>query len=465
MKITLVEPSSGYCGSIYTHAGSVLEPLGIEYIGAYASEQLDCDITIVSQGETPTANFIRLILDTNPDIVGFSVFTYTFPLACNIAKGLKTVKSSLKIVFGGYHPTAQPEIVKEDYIDFVISGEGEIKFARLVSAIKNGKGFNQIPGVISKTTNNSNDEVVEDINSLPHPLRQGDILKKCKLLGMYYPTSRHQISPSQVICSRGCPHSCNYCASFLMWNRKVRWRSTENIVEELEALITKFGTNLVCFSDLIFNLNKKKVVELCNAIISRKLDLNWFCSCRPDCIDEELLEYMKMAGCRKIHYGIESLNELHLFEAGRKHTCKDINYVLKMTHRKSIIVRGYLMIGYPSDTHDTLKEMAEKVKTLFLDDLRISFFTPLPGTELYKKAYEQGKLLTHDFSLYNTDEPVMKIPALTRDDLLEARRKIHKEFYFSREYEQRRKEKLEIAPFLKESYDELFDCLRKSGVR
>lgn len=465
MKITLVEPNTGYHGSIYTHAGSVLEPLGIEYIGAFVSEKLGYDVVLLSQGKTPKENFIRLILDTNPDIVGFSVFTYTFPFARDIAKGLKAVKPSVKIVFGGYHPTSQPEIVKEDCIDFVIGGEGEIKFARLVSAIENGKDLNLIPGVVSKDTNNSDGILVEDLNSLPFPLRQYDIMKECKAMGLYYPTSHHQICPAQVVYSRGCPHRCSYCASFLMWGRKVRWRSASNVVEELRSLIERYETNLICFSDLIFNLDKRKVIELCKFIISQKLELNWFCSCKPEGVDEELLEYMWNAGCKKIHYGIESLEENNLIEVGRKNTLKNINHILEITHRRGLVTRGYLMIGYPNDNRDRLDETARKIKKLYLDDLRISFFTPLPGTELYRRAYQDGNLLTHDFSLYNTDEPVLKIPALSRDELIEARRKIHKEFYFSTEYEQRKKEKLEIAPFLKESYDELFDCLNKGDIK
>lgn len=468
-KITLIELNEGlWKPGIFLRYSSV-EPLAIEYIGAIAKEE-GYVVKIIQQQQKSEQKVLQEIINFSSELIGFSVMTYNYSASLSLAKKIKQHNSEILTIFGGYHPSYCPDIVKEDAIDFAIIGEGEETFRELLKATKDKRNdFEKIKGLAfydGKLHINAPRDRIKDLDSLPNPLRDDNILKECRISGLNYPPLSKQRCVAQVLYSRGCPHNCTFCCSPFLYGRKVYLRNPKKVVDEMMEIREKYGTNYFYFADLSFNLNKKKVIELCNEIKSRNLNTDWFCMCRVDNIDEELLKNMKEAGCSRIGFGIDALDEktLNKVKPGQKITMEKTQKALELTNDMGVIVRTFIIIGYPWETRQNHEKAKEILKTLAIDEIRIGLLTPLPGSAIYEEFKKQGLILTGDFSKYTTDEYIMKHPDFSPEEMTEFREKIFREFYQSKEYENRKKEKLKKHPYLKQSYDEFYEFLHAKRI-
>jgi radical SAM superfamily enzyme YgiQ (UPF0313 family) len=286
-----------------------------------------------------------------------------------------------------------------------------------------------------------------------------------------YPTRSEQKGVACLAYSRGCPYGCSYCASKSIWGKIVKWRSAKNTVDELKQVQRRFGTNTAFFTDLTFNLEKDKVLELCREITEQKISVNWYAMLRivsPDgslLVDEELLDAMKKAGCSKIGYGLESLIPEIQEKYDKRGEINILEQVLDYGNQIGIINKAFLIIGEPRfETRETLELTKELLRGLSLDELRISFLTPFPNTLTCFESKQEKRMLTKDWSRYTSDEPILKADNLTREELVEAREEIFKDFYQNPNYEKRIRFKVKRFPHLKKSYEEYFEFLEKKGV-
>lgn len=466
LRVLLVEIVSNlkYLGKFLRH--SVLDPMGIEYIGTFL-EQNGYSVSIRQISDASEGEIKRL--ENKTDIIGLSVLTPTYHTALDLAKKFKKNIPRIMTILGGYHPSSCPEIVEDENIDFVVIGEGERTFVELLDTLSSNGDITKVKGIAywdGGLRINEPRERIENLDELPFPLRDKEILKECKIGGLSYPPPSQQESVCQITYSRGCPYNCIFCNSPQLWGKQVRWRSAKNLVNEIEYLQREFGTNMVFFTDLTFDLNKTKVYELCAEIKNRGIDINWFPMCRVDHIDKDLLIAMKDVGCTKISYGIDAVCNATLSKIKPRQNVNfnKIKLALELTSNVGIIVRAYVMIGYPWEDKKSLQETKKILKTLPVDDLRISFLTPFPGTLLYEEFKREGLLLTEDFSRYTSEEPIIKVKNLAPQELIDAREKIFKEFYQSKEYEMRKRNKINKFPHLKHSYDEFFDFLHHHSI-
>lgn len=445
---------------------SCLEPYGLECIGSFA-QKFGFSVKILQFRYEPLKRIIKIIESENPFLIGLSVKTYNFFNSLDLARAIKEVNKNIYIVFGGDHPSLCPGIVREGYIDFVVHGEGEISFTDLLKAISDGDDVNKINNLafwdgekIIITPRNR----IKNVDLLPFALRDKDILMNCKQYALSSPAPSQQKSVAQVNFSRGCSFNCSFCASPQLWNRLVTYRSPKNVVEEIAILKEKFGTNLFFFSDLTFNSNISKIRELCEEIIRFDLRINWFCMCKPEGIDKEIFQLMNEAGCSKIGFGIESLNETSLRKLKPKQRIKitEIQELMNWTNSLGIINRAYLMIGYPWESIKDIENTFEALKKLAVDELKVSFLTPFPGTSIYQEY--RHLLLTNDTSCFTTDEPVIRVKHIEFQQMISLRRIMVERFYKSKEYEKRVKEKVKKYPNLKQSFDEFFSFLRTRTI-
>ncbi|MEO0127658.1 MAG: radical SAM protein [candidate division WOR-3 bacterium] len=467
-KIVFVELNEGLWkpGTFLRH--SSIEPLAIEYIGAIAKAE-GCEVKIIQQQQKSDEEMLQEIINFSPQLVGFSVMTYNYPASLTLARKIKQYNPKILTVFGGYHPSFFPEIVKENAIDFVIIGEGEETFKEFLQSLNSDTNFKKVKGLAfydGKIHINEPRERIKDLDLLPNPLRDYNILKECRISGLNYPPLSKQNSVAQVLYSRGCPHNCTFCCSPFLYSRKVFFRSPEKVVDEMQEIREKYGTNYFYFADLSFNLNKQRVIALCNEIKKRKINTNWFCMCRVDNIDQELLRIMKDAGCSRIGFGIDALYEktLNKVKPGQKITMDKAKMALELTNSMGIIIRTFIIIGYSWETKEDLENTKEILKTLPIDELRIGLLTPLPGSAIYEEFKKEGLILTDDFSKYTTEEYIIKNPDFTPEAMAEFREKLFREFYQSKECEKRKREKLKKYPHLKQSYDEFFEFLNEKGI-
>jgi len=475
-NIVLIEPTK-YTWREFGLFGrhSRLDPLGIEYIAAIC-EKNGYFVKVIQQHNESIEEVCALCLELNPKYVGISTLTHTWDVTEEIAKRLKSFNPSIKTVVGGYHASLVPHLcLKSKNIDFVVIGEGEYTFLDIVQTMDDGGEAKNIPGIAYikngeiQITNPR--ERIYSLDSLPFPKRDKSLLENCSVGGAVFPSLGKQKCPAQILYSRGCPYQCSYCCSPSLWKRIVTYRSPQNLIEEIKLLQKNFGTNFLFFSDLTFPINKKKSLELCEEMINKKIDINWFCFSRLDTVDAKLLKKMKEAGCSKIGFGIESFSSKVLRSFKKNVQYKEntfftlVQNVLELAWSLGITTRVFLILGHTEETEEDILNTKKIIQNLHIDELRIGLFTPFPGLEIYENLEKKKLLRTEDWSQFTTEHDVLKRDKDFNGRLEQIRDEIIAEFYQSDTYRKQVDEKIRKYPYLKDSYKEFFNFLYGKGIK
>lgn len=339
-------------------------------------------LNVISSSTHPLwAEVVENILGWNPDYVGISLFSATYPSAKLICKKLKKIKPGLKIVLGGVHATlSYKELIKESWCDYVIRGEGEFTLLELVNNVP----IDKILGLsyrdrFGKAIHNESRPYINPLDILPFPDRESFI------------TPTHRMDLGQIITGRGCPYSCTHCASPTLWGRtNVRFRSIHDVVTELELISKKYQSSLIYISDDTFTLKKSRTIELCDEIISRDLGITWKCDTRADCLDEELIDKMKQAGCELIKIGIESGSPRILKEIKKGVTKQKLKTAVDLVKKAGIKTTVYFMIGFPGETDEDVQQTVDFAHELDADYYSLSMLAPYFGTEIYSYLSDAG---------------------------------------------------------------------------
>lgn len=405
-------------------------PLGLGYIASFLRENGYDEVKIYHAEHAPDTEYksiikyaesfrrYREIIDTDvhpawdevrgivgsfcPDVVGLSVLSAKVPSALRIAKICKELNPQVKIVCGGYHPTIRAEeMLKSEYIDFVVRGEGEETFYELMEVLRtNNKNYSVIDGISFKERgviiHNKRRAFIQNLDKIPLPARDRLIS-----LETYTP-----VQLSMIMTSRGCPYNCGFCASHTMWHRTVRFRSVENVISEISELKNRYSVRNVTFMDDSFTINSNRVRELCLAMIKNNVDITWSCLTRVDVINDEIISLMKKAGCTKVDLGIESGNERVLRLIGKKITLNQVREAVKILKRNKMYWSGFFMFGFPTETEEEVLDTLNFLQEIKPDWANMSIFTPYPGTTLYEMAKNKG--MVHepvDYTLYSHQNP------------------------------------------------------------
>jgi radical SAM superfamily enzyme YgiQ (UPF0313 family) len=312
----------------------------------------------------------------------------------------------------------------EKDVDFVVRGEGEVTICELASHLAEGrKDYDTIDGLSYKhqgeIMQNRSRELINELDEIPYPRRD---------LMINYVSSSSFFK--NLMGSRGCPYNCSYCSSTQFWTRKMRYRSVSNIIGEIKHLKERYGVTELEFWDDSFTVNKKKTKELCEKIISEKLNISWWCNTRADLVDEEILKFMKAAGCTKINIGVETGSEETLSYLNRQLTFKDIMGASKLLAECSIDWDAYFIIGFPYETRESIEETRKLMYSLSATGVSFSVFNPYPGTELYNICRKEGLVNERmDWSNFSHQSPenhfVKNIP---REEFRKIVRDISEEF-------------------------------------
>jgi len=439
MKVLLINPpwsiKEQYATEIY-RVGAVLPPLGLAYIASvleengYGVEILDCiaqQIILDSLG--------KQIESRKPDIIGITCLTPMAPRSMEAARVAKEAAPNSIVVLGGAHPSVLPtETLQDNSIDIAVVGEGEHTMLELVRCIEAKGNLEKVPGVVFRKNG-------ELIKTLPRPLTDLDLLPlpARHLLPMkrYRPTAaNHRRLPCHtMITSRGCPFNCTYCSNAI-FGRKYRASSPQNVVKEMEHLVSEYGAKEILFWDDVFTLNQQRTGRICELIIERGLNIPWTCESRVDCVTEDLLAQMRKAGCWQIGYGVESGDQEVIDTIKKGITLEQVEEAFKWTKKAGIDTRAYLMIGLPGETREQVLKTIDIAKRLDADIAQFCITTPYPGTELFETAKNEGTLKTVDWLNYILipDEPVYVTKLLTAEDLRYLLQKAYKEFYFRPSY-------------------------------
>ncbi|AXV37901.1 MAG: B12-binding domain-containing radical SAM protein [Methanobacterium sp. BRmetb2] len=422
MKVLLINPP--YVNSKYKFIGLVAPPLGIAYIAAVLEEGgVDVKIIDAAAMEMEWDTLKKEIENYSPDVVAITALTPTINKALKTAKITKKTCPNANIVMGGYHPTfTYTELLKNDFIDIVILGEGEYTMLELVKTLEKGGDLKEVKGIACKDFTTPSRDIIKDIDSLPFPARHLLPMDEYKVLNIKLPTGT-------LISGRGCPFNCSFCASSAMHGRKMRFRSAQNIVDEIEHLISDYDAEMIAFMDDTFTLRPERVIEICDEIKKRDLDFFWGCTARVDTVSKSLLKKMREAGCITIFYGVESADQQLLDGMNKKISVDKIRNAFKLTKEADMRTIASVAIGMPGDTKENIEKTINFVKDLDASYAIFSLATPYPGTAFYNEARANDLIKVNDWSKYTLLSPVLETVDCSLEELKKLQKKGFRKFY------------------------------------
>lgn len=441
MKVLFLNPPFTEYGGLEGHGGKAL-PLNLAYLAGYLrQERPDIQIDVLDcEGFSLSYNQIeQQIKGLSPDIVAITAPTPAFAQVLEVCRIIKQISPEIITVVGGPHPTALPkETVEDRNIDIAVIGEGEVTFTELVKAIDEKRSLFEVEGIVFKENGihqTPKRELIKDLDSLPFPAR--DLFP----LHIYFPPPTKRMSDKKagnMITSRGCCYQCTYCMASFLWQRKVRFRSIKNVVDEIEECLNKYGIGEFNFHDELFTINKKRTIEFCDEVKRRKLDIAWVCMCRVDYLDAETLKAMREAGCKKIMFGFESGSQMILDQMKKRVALEKAEEAVRLVKRAGIKTAGNFMFGNIGETEDTIKQSISLAKKLNTDTMAFFIASPYPGTEFYQIAKEKGYLRPglewKDFTLVSNNVPPLNLPGLPAQKILAWQKKAYREYYLRFKY-------------------------------
>ena len=402
-------------------------PIGLTYVAA-ALEKEGFQVEIIDNYllEKPIDALKLEVKKLAPEIVGITCGSVTYQRCIETAKAVKEVLPSCKVVVGGWHPSYMPEsVLQHPEIDYVVVGEGERAMVELAAHITKGRDNQTIPAIAGvayryegKIVKNA-PKFIENLDEIPYPARH--------LLPMHlYDRAIEYLAVKPVdIMSirRGCPFNCAFCESNKLWGPTCRSFSPSRIVEEIDQLVTNYGTKGIYFINDNFTIRKNETVEMCKLIRKNKLDIEWVCDTRVDMISQELLKEMKMAGCKTIWFGVESGSPRIRKKLNLGVTLEQTVDAFKLCRKEGIQTACAFLLGIPGETVDDMQATFKFARKLDPDWCRFNIFIAVPGSILYEEVMEKGLYdRVEDFAAY------VKTEDFNYESLLEVQRRFHMSF-------------------------------------
>jgi anaerobic magnesium-protoporphyrin IX monomethyl ester cyclase len=444
----------------------IREPIAIQSIAGYLRKNA-IRVDVIHQTTTKDEDVLDAIAAEQPTILGVSVHsTHVWPRILEFLKRCKQRFPELIIVCGGNHPSRVPDIIAEEPVDYVVRGEGEGIFLELVTAIlgENPDDIAFVKGISYK----QDGKIIHaaggkryDFFGSPWALRKESILKDMKCAPLCYPAPPEQVNVAQISYSRGCHFTCDFCVSPLVFPGKVQFRDPIDTVDEIEHLQQTYGTNFLFFNDLTFNIYREKTLALCSEIIKRKLKIYWFAYCSVH-LKEDVVAAMAEAGCTRVGIGVETFSDEMTEIYKPQWNLERTHRALDLVDRYGIMNRIYLMIGYAEETREILAQMPNFMKALPIDQPRLAFITPFPGTPFYETV--KDKITTHELEHYSGDYPIIRNERISAPEYIEIRNSIMREFYTSSEYLNHVTDKCRRFPLLRPSFQYFIDYLNAHHV-
>lgn len=382
-------------------------PPGIAYLGAIA-HQAGHDVLLIDGGLLSISQIIKDVRQVSPDLVGVTCWTIDRNMVWKLCAALKQAAPKSFLVLGGPHATMYPEhIFKKTHASAVVVGEGEETFAELLKAIEESKNLKDVAGMVIRNKDGSvfytaPRPPIENINSIPRPYYAGFRHFNFSHYGGFPPLPQ---PTAAIISSRGCMFDCSYCASVRFWGKRWRFRSPENVLEEIGWLVEEHGVQSLYFFDDNFPVNKERAIAICKGIIHNGWDLQWACCSHVKMINHELLEEMKASGCVTIDFGVESGSDKILKNINKRQTREDIEKAFDLVHEAGILPRAYLMVGCPGEDESTIDETIELIGRIKpRSSIGANILWLLPGTAIYEDAVKKG-CISEDYWLESNEVP------------------------------------------------------------
>ena len=374
-------------------------PLGLAYLAEVLKEEgYKIEALDLCFSQDPSSDLKGVLHRFHPDLIGLSLRNLdnlTYPTSVSYLKEVEEViqvcrqSSSVKLVIGGSGYSLAPKELFEYFdIDFGIVGEGEEIFLQLVKSLETKNPISPSPHLLIKK------------NFFPVSIRGARVFPIKDPDRSLFETHRYleKGGMGNIQTKRGCPFSCTYCTYPLLEGKEVRTRETEKVVDELQKL-TQEGVDYVYFVDDIFNYPPSYAEDLCREIIRRQVKIKWSAFVNPGFLSEDLLKWMREAGCVGIEFGTDSGSDRMLRNYRKSFGIEDIIQSSQSCSALGINHCHYLLFGGPGEDERTVEEsfrfMDQLDPTAVIAMLGIRIY---PGTEMERIALSQG-VIRKDSSL------------------------------------------------------------------
>lgn len=400
-------PEEGQCADFYTpkyaiEEFSVYPPLGLLYVATAIKEFYHVDILDVVALRYDIKKTVDHIIHLCPAVVGISCVTFRlFPMV-EIIRQVKAELPEIIFVIGGPHISLYPvETLKLPGVDFVIKGEGERSFKVLLDALVEGDThkLRSVPGLFFKEVDKimQNTEDIISIENMPIPDR--------KLLKWdYYHTAADKTEQVvSIISSRGCPFQCTFCDVTIKNYRK---RPFKDVVDEMEYIVSTFNNPIIQVFDDTFNIDRKRVLDICKEIKLRNLKLRWTTRARVNPFDEEMVVAMKEAGLKRIHVGVESGSEVTLKRINKGINKRHVANAFRLCKKYQIDTLAYFIIGFEWETKKDIQDTIDFIKEIEPSFVMANMLYPAAKTKIYEDMLKDGKI-KKDFWQEFTSNPAL----------------------------------------------------------
>lgn len=417
-----------------------IPPIGLGYLATALRQTglLEVKILDCVKEKLDYRSFRQEVKKYRPDVVGFQVFSQDLASLKQSLEIVKKINSRIVTIAGGPHPSGLPAETLEQLadLDFVFCGEAEMGLPKLLKNIARKSFYREIPGLgwrnkKGKITINSQ-TFVTDLDGLGFPA--WDLLKPQE-----YPDAPQGVifrdSPvAPIMATRGCPFSCTFCAGWTVTGKRIRQRSIDNVLAEIEFLYRNYGIREIHFLDDNFTFFREYVEEFCQKLLDKDFRVSWCCpnGVRLDTLDKKLLKLMMRAGCYYVSVGIESGSDRILKIMRKGVTTKKIKKMVKMVNEAGMPINGFFILGYPGETRQETLRTIKFAKDLSLTRAAFYNFLPLPRTEAYERLLASGELKVEEIDwnhIFQADVPYSP-PAVSHQELKSLQRRAHLEFYF-----------------------------------
>ena len=351
-------------------------PLGLLYLASYLKHGNDnISLKIVDLCQIP---------ETQWDIpeakyYGFTTYSTTYHRTVDIKNKIRAMYPKSKSIAGGAHASAMPIEVKKEF-DYVVIGEGEITLWNIIN------GWSQ-PGIIEGNP-------YLDLDRLPFP--------DYSLIDF---NTYHRIVDGKrslsILSSRGCPYKCAFCNSIILGgNHRVRFRTPQNVINELINLMDQYGDINFRFQDDMFASRLEWLREFTRLV--KPLDITYRAFARvTQCANKEFVDLFVEGGCKHLALGVDSGSNTILKNMNKSQTRADIILGLKNAKEAGLIRRIYLIVGFPGETWETIEETAQLVEEAQPDEFVVYPLIPYPGTSLWYNPEKWGLYnISKDFTKY-----------------------------------------------------------------
>jgi anaerobic magnesium-protoporphyrin IX monomethyl ester cyclase len=411
--------SMGGFGQLFPLGATPFPPLDLIYLGSYLVDKnypvalLEC-LALELDKDQLTEKIAELVTDDDGKqpliVVRTSAPTLDWDLQiCGEIKA-KFPTAGLAI-YGSVVPKVLSRIERENSIDYIIKGDPD----ETVEALINGRSENEINGLIyrqgERWIENPSQPFIRELDKLPFP--------KWELL----PYEKYRLPKSStseetaflpIWSSRGCPIGCNYCPYPVGQGLPWRYRSAENVVDEIERLVNDLGIKYILFRDPMFSLNQKRVMKICEEIGRRGIHVKWRCETRIDFLTETTLRAMAAAGCEGINFGVESSDVEIQAGVGRKPISPEqIAAHFTLCRELGIKTFGFFIIGLPGDTVETIFSTIKFAVQIKPHWIQFTAASPFIGTKLRDWAIEQGLAKKDEYAYISSHEAIMGNENLT----------------------------------------------------